>query len=93
MRNYNEEKIKESDRSIFNQFYLIKKQKILKSEMIFFDLYPSLLEILGFHIEDSLNRVAFGYSIFDANPNPLPLNTNYKSFKKSKKYLSFWGIE
>ena len=93
MRNYNKEKIKESERSIFNQFYLIKKQKILKSEMIFFDLYPSLVEILGFHIEDSLNRVAFGYSIFDANPNPLPFNTNYKSFKKSKKYLSFWGIE
>ena len=94
MQNYTKEKIKETERSIFNQFYLIDKQKILKSKIIFFDLYPSLLEILGFDIEDNLNRVALGYSIFDKNINPLfDRNTGYKSFKKSKKYLSFWGIK
>lgn len=81
-----------NDTSIFNKFILLEDQNVNRKIMNHFDLYPSILSILGFNFKN--NKLGLGYNIF----NEINLDSyekhiydlDKKLLGKSEKYLSFW---
>ena len=81
-----------NDTSIFNKFILLEDKNVNRKIMNHFDLYPSILSILGFNFKN--NKLGLGYNIF----NEINLDSyekhiyglDKKLLGKSEKYISFW---
>ncbi|MDI1308164.1 MAG: sulfatase-like hydrolase/transferase [Methylotenera sp.] len=84
------EKIKE--RHVFNRF--ISNKPVLKNRdaVLHFDMFPSILELIGFKVEGG--KLGLGYSAISKNTD-LPLETEYEEMNEnllnqSDEYLELW---
>ena len=83
------------DRKIYNLF--ISNDKLIpnRSEILHFDMFPTILYKLGFLVPDG--KVGLGYSGFgDYKIHPSPdryIEMNEKLLNYSKKYLDLWKIK
>ncbi|OZA05561.1 MAG: phosphatidylglycerol--membrane-oligosaccharide glycerophosphotransferase, partial [Methylophilaceae bacterium 17-44-8] len=78
-------------RHIYNQFVSYIPIQKNRNEVLHFDMYPTILEFLGFEITGG--RLGLGYS---AISNNVPaLNDNYEEMEEnllnnSEQYLDLW---
>lgn len=79
-------------RYIYNQFISTEKITKNRENILHFDLFPTILEFLGFEVEGG--RLGLGFSAISPNA-PLPPATRYEDMEedllnKSEKYLQLW---
>lgn len=78
-------------RTIYNQWITIKPIHKNRERILHFDVFPTVLEILGFRITGG--RLGLGYSAIDTNVIP-PSNTldemNEDLLNESPEYLELW---
>lgn len=79
-------------RSIFNKFIASEKLAFNRNEIVHFDLFPTLLEFIGFEVGG--DRLGFGYSAINPLYVELPENRveNLRGnvLNRSSTYLEFW---
>lgn len=80
------------ERHIFNRF--ISNEPISKNreDMVPFDMFPTILEFIGFHVQGG--KLGLGYTAFSKDVS-LPPASEYEDMKenllnKSDKYLDLW---
>ena len=83
--------IGKDERYIYNKFFINKNLSFKREYLNFFDLYPSILEIMKFRINNKKGKVALGYSVFKQNDDYELINFTLKG--SSKLYDSFWQIQ
>jgi phosphoglycerol transferase len=80
-------------RTIFNAFLSNTRPVPNRSQILHFDLMPTILEFTGFAVPDG--RLGLGYSAFNQHPNKPPANRLQEMDKDllnpSEKYLALWG--
>ena len=78
-------------RTIYNQFITIRPLSKNRERILHFDLFPTILETLGFRI--SGGRLGLGYSAIDTNvipPNDTLDEMNEDLLNASDQYLELW---
>lgn len=80
------------ERYIFNSFISSKPVSKNREEILHFDMFPTILEFLGFHIEDG--RLGLGYAAISKD-SELPPPGEYEEMSEdllneSDKYLELW---
>ncbi len=83
--------IGKDQRFIYNKFFINEQFSFKRDYLNFFDLYPSILEVMKFRINNEKGKVALGYSIFKQNDDYQLINFSLKG--SSKLYDSFWQIK
>ncbi len=86
------EKLAKEQRFIFNKIISREKFHLNRSEIVHFDIFPTLLELIGFDIEG--DRLGLGYSGINKSTIPIPTNRikelNENVLNHSDTYLEFW---
>ena len=80
-----------SERHIYNQFISTKPVIKNRDEVLHFDMYPTMIEFLGFKVIGG--RLGLGYSAL--NKNMLPPNNDFEDMNEnllnnSEQYLDLW---
>ena len=78
-------------RFIYNKFFIEDEFTFKRDYMNFFDIYPSILELMKFNINNKYGKVGLGYSIFKKNEEYEILNFPFNG--TSKLYDTFWQVK
>ena len=83
--------LKLKERYIYNKFFIDNELDIKRDYINFFDLYPSILEVMKFKINNDKGKVALGFSVFTENDKYQKIQTSMRG--NSKLYDTFWQIK
>jgi phosphoglycerol transferase len=86
---------KVQERHIYNQFISLKKVTKTRDDVLHFDMYPTILEFIGFHVEGG--KLGLGYTAITPNaPQPSPNQfTEMESdlLNESETYIDLWRAD
>ena len=83
--------LKFKEKYFYNKFFINNELDIKRDYINFFDLYPSILEVMKFRINNDKGKVALGFSVFTDYDKYQKIQTPLKG--SSKLYDTFWQIK
>ncbi|MGB4811580.1 MAG: sulfatase-like hydrolase/transferase [Methylophilaceae bacterium] len=80
------------ERHIYNQFISLKKVTKTRDDVLHFDMFPTILEFIGFHVEGG--KLGLGYTAITPNtPQPEPnalKDMEEDLLNESETYIDLW---